>query len=263
METLARHELKYAVRPDLLEAIRAFIRPYCSVDPHAGTAKRGFYTIDSLYFDSDDYRCYRDTRMHAPVRAKLRVRTYPDKPGSIVKLEVKNRIRDLIIKSSTVVPGEDWPRWIFSRDRSRAPDDSTRPALDEFLAMMQALRARPKMLVRYQRLAFFGTIDDYARVTFDRNMLSQPMRHYELEGWPNAWMPMDDPGSMRAPSGLIMELKFRRRAPLWMADLVRRFGLVRQGYSKYGCAVTRHLVEGVRYWDTMPHLAAGEAQWIS
>jgi hypothetical protein len=92
------------------------------------------------------------------------------------------------------------------------------------------------MLVRYTRQAFHSTIDDYVRVTFDRAMLAQPARCYELSPDPARWASLDGP-SLGAPGSLLMEVKFRNRAPVWIGDLIRRFGLTRQGFSKYGTAV--------------------------
>ena len=36
---------------------------------------------------------------------------------------------------------------------------------------------------------------------------------------------------------VVLELKFTTQVPLWMVNLVRRFGLVRSGYSKYGNSI--------------------------
>jgi len=43
---------------------------------------------------------------------------------------------------------------------------------------------------------------------------------------------------------VLFELKFASRLPSWMVNLVRAFGLSRQGYSKYCSAVKRTLYAG-------------------
>jgi hypothetical protein len=257
----ARYELKYAVNPETLDDMRAFLRPFCVLDDHASAEKAGFYTIDSLYFDDSRYRMYQDVEDGAPVRAKLRVRTYPDSPASVVKFEVKRRVKDLILKSSAVVPGQGWRQWL--EERPRAPlSPRSEAALQCFLRTAQAMGARPKMLVRYERQAFVGAVDNNIRVTFDRGMQHQRMERYELEGVASSWTAMDDPDSIGAPGAILLELKFCGRAPIWMADLVRRYGLKRQGYSKYCSAVRRFLFDARRGWDLAPALLGGCSRWI-
>jgi hypothetical protein len=242
-EFFARYEYKYAVNPADLEAMRRQIAPYCRPDEYGLAENRGFYTIDSLYLDTPDYRFYWNSENRSPYRLKLRVRTYPDAANRIAKFEIKRRVQDLVVKSSTVLPQENWQHWL------RKPGNAGGPALDEFLSLQRAMNAGPKMLVRYSRLAFRGVVDHNVRITFDRRMVCQPMPRYELDGAPRGWSPIDDAGSVGEKCGLVLELKFKHRPPVWMADLVRQFGLVRQGYSKYGCAVRRAACDATQWWD--------------
>ncbi len=252
MISLARYELKYAVPPLVMDSIREFIQPYCVMDEHACARLNGFYTISSLYFDSDDYALHRAAEDNAPVRSKLRVRAYPDAPASAVKFEVKRRVDDVVVKSSATVPNADWTQCMRTRGACAVMPKHAGKALDAFVTASRLFNARPKMLVRYERQAFLGTLDDYARVTFDRRMVYQPMPRYDLAGYPNRWTSIDDAASMGAPCCVVMELKFSNMAPAWMADMVRRFGLVRQGYSKYCCAVRRHFGAAQFYADLHP-----------
>jgi hypothetical protein len=237
---IARYEYKYAVGVDVADAICQQLRPYCVMDEHAAAAPGGFYVIDSLYFDDFSYRCFHDAEQKAPRRFKLRVRTYGERHAPIVKFEVKRRWNDLVVKSSAVIPAADWPRRLSGQPCAKSPDG----ALEDFLTTAQMLDLRPKTLVRYERRAFRSVIDHYVRVTFDRRMQYQPMHAYSLTAEPQRWIPIDDGPSMGAGrSSLLLELKFITAAPSWLVELVRRFGLVRQGYSKYGAAVRRSILE--------------------
>ena len=40
---------------------------------------------------------------------------------------------------------------------------------------------------------------------------------------------------------MILELKFMTKAPTWLVDMARTFGLTRRGFSKYCTAVARTL----------------------
>jgi hypothetical protein len=256
VQLLARYEVKYAVHPGMLDGLRRALRFYCSIDRTGVCAEDGLYTIDSLYFDTPSDRFFLDGEEGMAERMKLRTRTYPDTPGSIVKIEVKRRAHDLISKTSTVVPPEDWAGWLApGRDLSEMPEASRR-ALQTFLALRDRFRAAPKMLVRYRRIAFHGRFDDYVRITLDMHIECQPMRRLELRGDERRWQPIDDPGSLGSAGHLLMEVKFQRRPPVWVVDLVRRFGLRRQGFSKYCSAVRRALTDRQAFQDRVP-----AAQW--
>jgi hypothetical protein len=93
---------------------------------------------------------------------------------------------------------------------------------------------RPVLLNQYQREPFVSTVDDYARLTIDRRMCVQPARGLSLVARPQAWRPVDHGLRSGTPrSAAVLELKFERRPPRWMVDMVRHLELVREACSKY------------------------------
>ncbi len=265
---LARCEYKYKVTAETVERLRTAIKPYCQLDEHGASHADGYYPINSLYFDDDRYRLYRDTVNGESERFKVRVRNYGQASGGVVKLEVKRRINDVVIKTSAWLPQDGWTEWITPGGR-RDPStlsEANREALNNFLTTMRRAAARPKMLVRYERQAYRSLIDDYVRITFDRHMIHQPMTRYDLNGSSSRWSAMDDAESMGGSgSRFLLELKFARSVPVWLVDIVRRLGLVRQGYSKYGCAVRRSFMARDTGWDLVQAPVFGgsrlEAVW--
>ncbi len=265
---LARCEYKYVMTSEMADRFRSAIRPYCELDEHGAEHPDGFYTINSLYFDDDRYRLYWDTVNDAPVRYKVRVRNYGQTGGGVVKFEVKRRVQDVIVKTSAWLEQDGWTEWIIPGDRKdpSSLSEANREALENFITTMRRSLARPKMLVRYERQAYRSLIDDYVRITFDRHMIHQPMTRYDLVGHRGRWTAMDDAESMGSfGSNLLLELKFARSVPVWLVDIVRRLGLVRQGYSKYGCAVRRSFLARNTGWDLVTPPALGgprlEAAW--
>lgn len=252
VENLARFELKYAIRPDQLDEIRAALRLRCVPDGYTPPEKRGWASVDSLYFDTPDWRIFQAAENGQLIRHKLRVRTYPDHPGSVVKIEVKRRLADQQTKTSTVVPGANWPQWLAPGADLAALPTGARASLDEFLTLQRSTGALPRVLVRYQRQAFKSIVDDYVRITFDRGMCFQNQERYSLDANPFRWTPVDDELSLGQRGQLLMEVKFKQRPPVWIADLVVRLGLQRRGFSKYGAAVKR-IQSSVRpLWDSVP-----------
>ncbi len=262
--SLARHEHKFIIDSELMEPIRAFIRPYCNLDTHGPRETGGFYTITCLYLDSDRYRMFWDAERRLRVRAKLRVRAYGNRTD-VVKLEIKRRIEDLVVKSSVLVADCSWTRLLAAPACAVGGDldEADRIAIDEFATTVRTLGAGPKMLVRYERQAFESSSDDYVRITFDRDLEFQPMTDWNLRGWPCKWQPISTSASgANRGAGVVLELKFPDKgAPEWLADLVQVFGLVPIGNSKYGSAVRSSTVCAAMPCRVVPPLQP--SQWLT
>ena len=96
------------------------------------------------------------------------------------------------------------------------------------------------MLVRYEREAYVGKQEHYARVTFDSRLRYRPTRKWELPQQEGRWLCMDTnfaQGKSYDYSGVVLELKALHNAPAWMVDLTRQFNLVRTRNCKYSSAV--------------------------
>lgn len=239
-----RYEYKYIIPSDLMEPIRSFIRPYCDMDPYAERERDKFYTIRTLYLDSAAYRTYWDKVEEVPDRFKLRIRTYGRNSHGPVKFEVKRRFNDIFVKSSVVVPEVAWPGLLAGRANGSQPAMTAieKSTFDGFIWLTGRLNAGPKMLVQYDRQAFRSRIDRYVRLSFDRRICHHPQNTLDLLGRTEAWVFNDDSDSLGEKGArAILELKFISAAPVWLSDMVRTFGLVRRGFSKYCSAVTRTL----------------------
>ncbi len=246
MDTIyvSRYEFKYLVTPAQVPEVRRFLLRYCDADTNAGGAE--WYEILSLYLDTPDYRLFRASSEKAVERLKLRVRGYANDAGP-VKLEVKRRIGDVVCKQSMIVSQDMWQR--FAAEGVSSLVGQVNPS-SPFLRLTQQLRAAPRVLVRYQRHALYSDVDDYVRVTFDRNITCQPNRQWTLTGSPRVWYPIDDPASSwEDASAYVLELKFKVAPPSWLRDLVIKFGLVRRGFSKYVRSIRRAQADRDPEWD--------------
>ncbi len=247
METIhiARTEAKYRVRAEELPAMRDWLLRYCVPDENS----RGgdWYAIRSLYLDNAENRMYRDAEQKLAYRLKLRARAYGDAAGA-VKLEVKRRVRDQIVKRSATLRAEQWEA--ATAAGLSAIHEMGKPSTGEFLQLAETLRAEPKMLVYYERQAFSSVVDEYVRVTFDRNVQCQPVREWDLMGDPRAWLAVDGAsGFGERESTYILEVKYMDAPPAWLRDLVLTFGLERRGGSKYVKAMRRGMFYREPAWD--------------
>jgi hypothetical protein len=110
----------------------------------------------------------------------------------------------------------------------------------EFLDRVVRHGMIPCLFSRYTREPYESIFGDYARLTFDRAMCYQRAQGRAED--PRAWTYTDaawETGGMRHAG--VLELKFTREFPRWMADLVAEFELERVGYSKYVSAVRDRL----------------------
>lgn len=238
-----RYEHKFLLTLGQAEEVRRIIAPFCTLDPFSARSPDRRYRVTSLYLDTPHLGFYRAWELTAPRRFKLRVRGYGERLGdSPVFLEVKERISDTILKRRTVVDAREW----LSRARDGAGET---PAERDFAARRDRFRCVPALLVRYEREAWKGAWDAYARVTFDGHLQFQPCDRWTLEGDGGPWRPLDDVENVGEPDPrILLELKFERDVPRWLVGLMRNLELDRRGFSKYGTGV-RQVFDPARRLD--------------
>jgi hypothetical protein len=237
-----RYECKYVVSRDLVRPLQEHIACYTRPDPH--TVPGEGYVISSLYLDSPGLTFHFAKARQDVQRVKLRIRMYDDQVSGPIYWEIKRKVKGVIRKRRVRVVRPDWAQHAEDLDALLGPESTLRDrrALEEFFYVQGVFAARPVVAVRYTREAFEGLIDDYARVTFDRRILCREADGYHLPTGRDPHVSIDDPTATGGDeSGVVMELKFADRAPLWMIDLVQRFRLRRRGFSKYSTGVERVL----------------------
>lgn len=223
---IQRYECKYLVSEAQAVRIAADALPFVEPDPFARGRPQHGYPISSLYLDDEWLSLYRETIDGKRNRYKLRVRAYDDRPESPLFCEVKRRFDRVISKLRCAIAREQLGAVLAGDATPPGPPPSRPQALAEFVRLLQATRAAPRALVRYDRQAFVGIDDSEVRVTFDRRLRICHTREPLVR--------MGGPGFCDMPTrGVVLELKYCDRHPSWLADLVRRHELHRQSFSKY------------------------------
>ncbi len=239
--SLQRREYKYLVTEDMAEQIRRYIAGVCTVDPYAEKTG-GRYLTDTLYLDTPQLHSYWATINDAPDRYKLRVRGYPSLGDGPVFFEVKRRVSEAIKKTRGWYRG-DWTRVLQggTHEVLATIDPNQRRPIDNFICHYNLSPMQASVLVRYEREPFFSTIDEYARVTFDRHLSYQRASDLTLTPEHDSWTYMDFATSQRgfssSDSSVLLELKFTNMVPGWMRSLVHTLGLQRLAFCKYTRAV--------------------------
>lgn len=237
--SLERHEAKYLIHPSQIPAMREFIRPFCAPDDNAeGDLPK--YLVTTLQLDSPSLALYKAKDDQALNRFKLRIRTYGTDGKCPVFLEIKRKIKGVIVKSRVTVKAADYNgRMILDVDpKLKLKSDKEVRNYIEFVRLVKELGARPVVLIRYTRESYLGRNDAYSRLTFDTNLCYRPTRDWQLLPEGGRWWSMDSTMAHGGTfSGAILELKTFGDAPLWMVDMTQRFDLVRLGICKYYTAL--------------------------
>lgn len=230
-----RYEHKFLLTSGQAAAVRRMIEPFCTLDPFSARAADRRYSITSLYLDTPHLGFYRAWELAAPRRFKLRVRRYGAALGdSPVFLEVKERVDDTTIKRRAIIDARDAASSWLARARDGAGGSA---AERDFAARRDRYRCVPALLVRYEREAWKGTWDAYARVTFDAHLQYQACDRWTLDG-DGGWLPADDPTATgEEDPRILLEIKFERDVPRWLVGVMRNLELDRRGFSKYGTGV--------------------------
>jgi hypothetical protein len=224
----SRYELKYIIDERCARGVRDFVRSHLRRDPHAIPEMRCSYPIYSLYLDGPGLTLYTATQQAQKNRYKLRIRYYDHEPTSPVFFEIKRRVGDVIIKDRTCVQRESMHRLLAHHAPRREdlvnPEDAGDFAtLQRFCELANAIHAEPRIIVYFEREAWISQADDELRVTFDREAAAA---HWDRSLRPSHW---EDP----RVKGIILELKFNNRFPLWMRELVQNWDLYRTHMGKY------------------------------
>ena len=210
-----RLEFKYILNLEQYNAIISEIRENMDHDAY------GDKTIQSLYFDTPNYRLIRESIEKPDFKEKLRLRSYGlVNKESEVFLEMKRKSEKVVYKRRVRVTEEE--AFDFISGKIDGDDDQISKELKYFRDYYQNLE--PKILLLYDREAYNL---DRLRVTFDTNIryrLNDLNLSTSLEG-------------IQLDEGLIMmEVKTIHAIPLWLVKLLSDNKIYKTSYSKYGTA---------------------------
>lgn len=233
---LERYELKYQIPATLIDPISDYLSIYCSEDQYSEKSKDGFYTINSLYFDTPRLLFLRNRIEGSENRFNMRVRSYDSISGMPCFFEIKQKRDGIVRKFRTAVSDENWPNLFESA--GCGPESirggENRSHIEIFYRAVSSYRATPKVFSRYRRKAYISDVDEYARATFDRDLSFQAEERYRLVPDESRMMDCCRDRVFEPGCSIILELKCPAvLVPQWMLDLIRYFNLRRIGFSKY------------------------------
>ncbi|MEK2646686.1 polyphosphate polymerase domain-containing protein [Bdellovibrio sp. BCCA] len=239
---LERYELKYLISPELIDPISRFVESYCSMDYYSVIQSDHFYTINSLYLDSPSLYLLRYKESAGAFSFNVRIRSYGEGTEPPYFFEVKYKLREFVRKKRAKVLLKDWRNILENECLPNGMDPYSLTNLEDFLHLKMTYNLGPVILTQYRRKAYLSEVDDYARVTFDRDLRYQEMTDWCVSPHEKSLCHYDHPDSFEEPGkNVVLELKCEKKIPLWMVELIRRFELVGGSFSKFGNSMATYL----------------------
>lgn len=217
--TFKRVEKKYLISLDEKNALLSLISERLIPDPH------GKSTICSLYLDTPDYRLIRRSIEAKTYKEKLRLRSYGvPKPDDKVFFEIKKKFKGVVYKRRVKMTLREAASYL--QDGKKPEESQIMSEID--YAMKFYGHPDPKMLIAYEREAYFVKDKPNLRLTFDSGVRYREDALFLEKG---------NDGKTILPEGkFILEVKTDGAMPLWLSHALDRCGIFPASFSKYGTA---------------------------
>lgn len=234
MSTNFRYEFKYVFDDHVAAIVQRYLE---KVGLQRSMVQDGGYTVTSLYFDTLTLTDYHEKIEGLKHRKKLRARIYRnkfDESPNDVWLEVKEKHDMNILKLRGRLPYPTWCAFLAGGNLSAVATVCKKDkALTRFFYLFLRGGYRPFVVVRYQRIVFEASFLSDIRVTLDS----------QIEGCKWKDFVNNRPTLAVEKGRTVLEIKFREGLPWWFKEMIRRFNLSRQPFSKYTTtvnAINRH-----------------------
>ncbi len=222
VRTFNRFEFKYLLHYSQAKALIDSMSGYVRSDANAGPD--GYYKIVSRYYDSRDLKCYWEKVDGEKFRRKLRIRTYgEDITNAFVEIKQRNNLS--VQKRRCRFPLTFIEEQVKLMQAGRYLPGADR-VLDEACNLMWQYCLEPKLVISYNRAAFFDTYRKDLRITFDRNIKCRNL---------SLGLDRDRLGGVHViPQTMyVLEVKFNEAIPRWLCASLNHLDLQLQRISKY------------------------------
>ncbi len=202
----------------------------------------GKSVVQSLYFDTPDYRLISRSLEKPNYKEKIRARCYNlNANDGKVFLELKKKYDGVVFKRRVCV--KESVVFSFFTEKSALPDGQIEREITYFRDFYRSLR--PSMLIIYDRTAYADENIDL-RITFDENVR---YRVTDLNLFASLC-------GEKITDKILMEIKSGSAMPLWLSKLLSENEIYKTSFSKYGAAYASFLSKGrrstLRYKEIAP-----------
>lgn len=223
IEIFRRREQKYLITTQQYEQLIQQLTPYMRPDKFG---ENGKYTVASLYFESDDYKIYYETKNKLKYRQKLRLRVYDDTDlDGTAFFEIKQKHKNVVNKRRVLLPLYEAYRYLKGTDHPENYETSNPQVMREIDYFRQFYQLEPEMIVSYDRHALHGIKDAHLRITFDFHLRCRN-NDLRLEHGSHGEYFID-------PNLIVLEVKVNDSVPLWLARILQQLSCEQRSASKF------------------------------
>lgn len=224
--TFKRVEKKFRVTREQYTRLLPVIEQYMSHDIYCHDGQS--YNLVNLYFDDEENNVIINSIMKPQYKEKLRLRCYgpPASDDTIVYFEIKSKLYGTVIKRRAGMTYKDAMEYIRTGKRPQTDIYIYRQVMDEIDELRKRMPCEPKVIISYDRHAYFWREDPHVRLTFDENILSSRT--------------VTDPGKYTGGDPLIgrdemlLEIKTPASIPLRLSQILSEENIFITSFSKYG-----------------------------
>lgn len=219
--TFKRKEMKFLLNEEQYQKLIKEIEPYMTADEY------GIHTILNIYFDSDSNDVVMNSLSKPVYKEKLRLRAYGKsaQDDSEAFLEIKKKYRGVVYKRRLEMT---YKQLFDYAAKGIIPEvaEKDRQVFGEVEYFFKRLKLKPKIVICYDRQAFFGKQDKEFRMTFDGNVRSRRTELDLRKG--NYGEPLEEQPYR------VMEVKVSTAVPLWLVRFLSENKIYAGSFSKYG-----------------------------
>ncbi len=215
-----RYELKYILTVEQHQKLLAQMPQDMKIDSY------GRHKISNIYFDTEDYRIIRHSIEKPKYKEKLRVRCYGEpSEDATAFIELKKKFNGVVYKRR--IYSEQNKVFAYLNNGVDAVEHSQiLNEIDYFKNCYNEIK--PKVYLSYEREAFFSTLDENFRLTFDFNIKARDS-HVSLYG-------SNDDLVVLSNEYVLLEVKTVMGLPTWFLGFLNENGIFKTSFSKYGTA---------------------------
>ena len=230
-----RYETKYLLTCEQQSQLLERMAQYMQLDQFGHT------TIRNIYFDTDNWYLVRKSMERPIYKEKLRIRSYRQvKNTDTVFVELKKKYRSIVYKRRIPLSLEEAMNW-FCNGGEQPVHSQVADELEYFRHFYRTLK--PAVFLTYERDAYYSTVGEDLRVTFDTNILFRQNAR-SLSAGVGGFPVLGEDQNL-----VLMELKTRGGIPLWMTRFLSENEIRQTSISKYGRAYQNLITASVSNYE--------------
>ncbi len=214
IEVFNRYEYKYKIHKYTAKMLMNIFDQQLNIDNYC--AKHGFYQISNIYIDNKDHELISHSVSKPKYKHKFRIRTYQTEleENQMVYFEVKKKYDGLVNKRRCPMTYKQCKQLLRDKDANFTDEYINPQIFKEIKYLLNEDHYYEDTQIMYKRIAYFDDNKDL-RISFDYDIQSSDY-------------------TLLRDDYMLMEIKTHLAMPLWLTEILDKYEIRKQSFSKYG-----------------------------